>query len=219
MGGRFLWVSAIFFMVIIQGCASGEKKSDNMSQADRARMYIEVANGCLLEADPTGAIQNLTEAQKIDRNLPELHHSFALAYFAKHDLKTAIDYAKKAVELRPDYAAANNTLGKLLMDDGRLSEAVAPLERAANDPLSREAYKAWTNLGIIQYKLGAFEPSSKMMDRAVQESPSLACVAYYYRGHIKLRNNQVKGAIEDYDRATRRLCANFGDAYLALGIA
>ncbi len=213
----------IFLVVLgsvsIQGCASEKKKASEMSRSDRARMLIEVANGALLEGDPTGALQTLTQAESVDSSLPELHHSFALAYFRKHDLKRAIQSAKRAIELKPEYPEANNTLGKLLIENDQLLEAVAPLERAARNPLSREAYKAWTNLGIVSYRLGDLPQAEKMMDNAITEAPMAACVAFYYRGQIKLRNNDVKSAISDYDRATRKICASFGDAYLALGIA
>jgi Flp pilus assembly protein TadD len=141
------------------------------------------------------------------------------AYLKKHDLKKAIQSAQRAVELTPDYPEANNTLGKLLMEDGRLAEARVPLERAAQNALSREAYKAWTNLGIIRYRLGDLAGAQKLMDRAIEEAPVVSCVAYFYRGQIKLQNNQLSSAILDYDRATRKVCASFSDAYLALGMA
>ncbi len=218
LGANF-FVFLVLGLISIQGCSSVKKKPLELSSSERARMFVEVANAALLEGDPTGALQSLAEAEKIDSSLPELHHSFALAYFRKHELKRAIQYARRAVELKPDYPEANNTLGKLLMEDGKLVEARAPLERAAHSPLSRETYKAWTNLGIIHYRLGDLKESEKLMDLAIENAPVVACAAYYYRGQIKLRNNQVNSAILDYDRATRKVCAGFGDAYLALGMA
>ncbi len=218
LGGIYL-ACLIFGLGLISGCASEKRKANELSRADRARMLIEVGNGALLEGDPTGALQALTEAESVEPALPELHHSFALAYFRKHDLKRAIVSAKKAVEIKPDYSEANNTLGKLLIEAGKYSEAIPPLERAAQNSLSRESYKAWTNLGIVQYRLGDLKQAEKMMDRAVEESASSACVAYYYRGQIKSRNHDLTSAISDYERATQKVCASYGDAYLALGVA
>ncbi len=221
MGYLFVRGWIVFLVLgslVMQGCVSGRKKIE-LTRAERARMLVEVANGALLEGDPTGALQSLSEAEKVDDSLPELHHSYALAYLRKHELKRAIECAKKAVALNPEYPEANNTLGKLLMEDGKLLEARAPLQRAAKNAMSREAYKAWTNLGIIHYQLGDLAESEKMMDRAIDEAPAFACVAYFYRGQIKQRNNSLNSAILDYDHATRKVCASFGDAYLALGTA
>ncbi len=224
VGGNFQFLVVFFlsfsFWIALPGCATpSSKKSNEMSRTDRARMLIEVANGALAEGDPTGALQNLTEAERIDNSLPELYHSFAVAYLNKHNLPLAIENAQKAVAIKPDYPEANNTLGKLLIDAGHFSEAVAPLEKAANNALYRDAYRAWTDLGIIQYRLGQFDQAESFMSRAIQDAPTAACVAYYYRGEIKVRKMQFTDAIQDYDQATKKLCARFGEAYLAMGIA
>jgi TolA-binding protein len=57
------------------------------------------------------------------------------------------------------------------------------------------------------------------LNRAVLDAPNQACIALYYRGHIKLREAKFDEAIHDYDQATRKTCAKFGEAHLALGIA
>jgi Tfp pilus assembly protein PilF len=182
-------------------------------------MLVEVGNGALVEGDPTGALQSFAMAEEEDSRIPELHHSRALAYFAKHDLENAIRSAKRSVELKPNYADANNTLGKLLLEAGRFEEALPPLEVAAHDSLYREAYKAWTNLGILQYRKGQYSQAASLMNRAIQDAPLQACIAYYYRGHIYLRDKQMDQAIENYTHATQKFCASFGDAHLALGMA
>ena len=148
-----------------------------------------------------------------------LHHSKALAYFAKHDLPAAIESAKRAVELNSNYSDANNTLGKLLMDAKRYQEAVPFLTAAAKDSLYRDSYKAWTNLGILKYRLEEFHLASTYFDRAILDAPDRSCVAYYFRGQIKQRNYKLSEAIEDLSRATKKLCANYGEAQLALGLA
>jgi Tfp pilus assembly protein PilF len=182
-------------------------------------MLVEIANGALVEGDPTGALQNLAQAEQIDDDLPELHHSKALAYFAKHDLNSALSSAKKAVEIRPTYTDAQNTFGKLLIDAGNYQEAEGHLELAAKDPLNRDAYKAWTNLGILKFRLGNYSLAENFINRAIQDAPNRACVAYYYRGHIQLNEKKVSDAIESYGLATKKACAKFGEAQFALGLA
>jgi Tfp pilus assembly protein PilF len=214
-----LGVRAVFLVVVWTGCATQAPHHKELSKTERARMLVEVGNGALVEGDPTGALQNLARAEQEDASLPELHHSKALAYYAKRDLSAAISSAQKAVELKSNYSDANNTLGKLLLDAGRYEEALKPLQVAAGDALYREAYKAWTNLGIIKYRRGEYSGSENLMSRAIQEAPSQACVAYYYRGHLKLMEKHLDEAIQDYNRATQKLCASFGEAHIALGLA
>lgn len=201
------------------GCASSSPPTKTYTHTERARMLVEIANGSLIEGDPTGALQSLVRAEEEDANLPELYHSKALAFFAKHDLDSAIKAANKAVELKPNYADANNTLGKLLMDAGKYQEAIPPLKTAAGDHLYREAYKANTNLGILKYRLNQMSEAEKYFNQAIQDSPQVSCTAYYYRGHIEMKNSHFKDAAQFYKKATQKVCANFGDAYLALGLA
>ncbi len=213
-------VLGALLLLISLGCAmggGGYKKE--YTRTERARMLIQIANGALVEGDPTGALNHLVQAEREDSSLPELYHSRALAYYAKHDLSNALLSAKKAVEIKRDYSDANNTLGKILIDVGKQNEAISYLRQAAEDSLYREAYKAWTNLGIISYRKGEYEEAERCFNRAIVDAPTNSCIAYFYRGHIKLRAKKMDGAISDYSEASRKLCAKFGEAHLALGMA
>lgn len=216
------WV-ACTVSVMLAACAtprgSSDSKKKELSHNELARMYVEIANGALMEGDATGALESLFRAEKEDSSLPELYHSEALAFFMKHDEQTALLKARKAVELKPDYSDANNTLGKLLIDMGKSDEAIEPLTRAANDPIYRSAFKPLTNLGIIYYRRGKYDRADYYMSRAITEAPTAACVAYYYRGHIRLHDSQFQDAVSDYDNAGKKTCAGFADAHLAMGIA
>jgi type IV pilus assembly protein PilF len=212
-------LAAGFTVTALAACSTTNPGHKEMSHAERAQKFVEIANGALNEGDPTGALQNLALAEREDGRLPELHHSKALAYYAKHDLQTAIAEARKAIELKADYPDAQNTLGKLLMDDSKAEEAIAPLTLAAGDPLYRESFKPLTNLGILYYRRGSYARSTEYLNRAIAAAPAAACVAHYYRGHISLRESRFQQAVKDYDAAGKRACGSFADAQLAMGIA
>lgn len=182
-------------------------------------MWVDVANASLLENDPTGALQNLVTAEQEDPTLPSIYHTRALALYAKHDVPGALASARKAIKLAPAWPDANNTLGKILMESGASGEAIPYLTTAADNHLYREAFKPMTNLGILYYRQGEMAKSRDYLNQAILVAPESACVAYYYRGHLDLKASQLKDAISDYDQATRRFCAKFGDAHVALGIA
>jgi len=223
MGLRFMLGMPVAFLMTFGmigiGCASSGGKTKEYTNTEKARMLVEIANGSLVEGDPTGALQNIFKAERFDSSLPELYHTKALALFAKRDLISAVEAARKAVKMQPNFSDASNTLGKLLLDLGKYDEAVGPLTRAANDPLYRETYKSWTNLGILKYKTGEYIQSEVFLNRAIQESPSNACVAYFFRGQIKDKDFRLDEAIADYGEATKRQCSRFGDAKLALGMS
>ncbi len=200
------------------GCAHTSPKKE-LTKTERARIYVEMANGLLDEGDPTSALENLFRAEAEDPKLPEIHHSKALVFFARKNYLEALKEAEKAVELAPNYSVAQGTLGKLLLDQGRLDEAVSHLNVAAADPVNREMFKPLSLLGVIYYKKNDFQKASEFFTRAIDSSPTSACIAYYYRGHLHLRDSQFDEAIRDYGQASTRFCAGFAEAQLAIGIA
>ncbi len=218
-GAKLGFGVGIAFLAHIVGCSTQETTKKEYTSRERAQLIVGIANGALVEGDPTGALQNLVRAEKEDPTLPELFHSKALAYFAKHDLENAIVASRRALQLQPDFSAANNTLGKLLIDAGRFEEAETVLMKAAKDSLFRDAYKAWTSLGVLKYRQNEFSAAEVFLGRAIQESPTQACIAFYYRGHIQLRRKKFGDAVSDYSNATKKRCAMFGEADLALGMA
>jgi Tfp pilus assembly protein PilF len=190
-----------------------------MSNDDRASLYIDAANAAMTDGLPATALQDLLDAEKIAPNKPEVYHTRALVYISKGEYPQAIEAEKRAVALNPKYSAANTTLGKLLMDAGKTNDAIPYLLAAANDDLYVEAYKPLTSLGILYYRKMELSEATKCLDKAIASDPNGACLAYYYRGHVHLHQGDFRQAIHDYDQATRRFCAGFAEAHLALGIA
>jgi type IV pilus assembly protein PilF len=216
-----MWRVGILLLVLA-GCATEQTETESKreyTQTEKARFLIQIANGALIEGDSVGALQQLAKAELQDDQLPELHHTRALAYFTRHDLDQALISARKAVQLKPNYSDANNTLGRLLIEVGKYDEAQAPLKVAAGDPLYRESFKAWTNLGMMSYRVADYEQSGAYFNKAVLDSPNQACIAYYYLGHLDLRKKKLNEAIENYSKATKKFCAFLGDAHFALGLA
>jgi Tfp pilus assembly protein PilF len=216
LSNALVTLTALF---VLSACATSHpKKSPELTQLQRARLLIQVADGALIENDPTAALEALIQAEAADPSLPEIYHSRALAFYAKNDFQTALFNAQKAVSIAPKYPDANNTLGKILVDLGRFNEAIAPLSRAADEPLYREAYKPQTTLGILYYRESNFPKATSYFERAIQSGGDQACIAYYYRGHLKLRDGEYSAAIRDYTQATKKMCGGFADAHLAIGI-
>jgi type IV pilus biogenesis/stability protein PilW len=203
----------------LQGCSSASKSDPtHKTPRERAQLLVEAANGSLIEGDPIGALQYLSQAEKIDPDYSPVYHAKALAFAARKDFSQALVEMKHAVDLDPENPYALNTYGKFLIDAGRLDEAGAPLLKAGDNPTFRESYKANTNLGILYYRKGELDRSESRFQRAINDDPVNSCIAYYYKGHIALKRGQVAEAENQYRRATEKQCAAFADAHLALGM-
>lgn len=190
-----------------------------MSAGEKAAIHVAAAQGALEERDPIGALAHIAEAEKLNKDMPELYHVRALAFHQRKMSVEALIAARKAVELAPLFSAANNTLGKLLMDEGRFDEALVYLQKAATDTLYRDAFKAHTAIGIINYKRNRYDLALQGFDRAIQDAPATSCVAHFYKGQVQLARSDYSGAIGSFEKATMRVCSQYAEAHLALGLA
>jgi Tfp pilus assembly protein PilF len=212
-------VLAALIAVSLTGCASTGDAPRKFTPEERSQLLVESARAALQEGDLVGALQNLKEAEASDAKNPDVYHTRALVLYARKDLSQALAEVRRANTLKRDFSSGQVTEGKILLDLGRYKEAEIPLLQAARDPLNREAYKAFTHLGVIRYRQNRFDESVQNLDRAIELSPNQACTAYYYRGHVRLKDARYREAIRDYSSATRRSCGNFNEAHLALATA
>ena len=205
-------------MLSFSSCSSLGSKPMKGSNAERAALLVDAAQGSLIEKDPIGAIQYLKSAQELAPKLWTIYHMRALAFQMRKMPDEALVEMKKAVDLSPENPYAMNTYGKFLLDSGKLPEAEKYLQMAANDRTFRESYKANTSLGILNYRRGLLEAAEKNFSLAVNDDPANSCIAYYYQGHILVKKGKLSEATQTYERASNKLCAAFVDAHYALGL-
>ena len=87
-------------------------------------------------------------------------------------LQKAINYHRKAIDLKPDFANAYFNLGTVLIDLGRFEEAKILTRKAIEiNPNFAEAY---SNLGNIMRDLGKLEEAEILQRKAVKLLPELA---------------------------------------------
>lgn len=201
----------------LNGCSHGTK--NNLSNRDRAMLFLESGNAAIREGDSTGALQNFKTAEGFDPSIADIHISKAIAYEMKGELVNAVESAKLAVKLAPDHAGANNTLGSLYLLQNQYSKAETYFLKAEADLFSRESYKAATNLGAMHFNLGNDREAMIHLNKAIAATKDQACLAYYYRGQIHLRSNRPKDAIDDLDKSVKKQCGNFVDGHYMLGMA
>ena len=97
-----------------------------LTHHERAALLLDVANGALVEGDPTGALATLMQAEQEVRTWPKFTSRWH-SLLRQGQRTEALKEAQTSVRMAPKYADANNTLGKILVDMGRYSEAVQPL--------------------------------------------------------------------------------------------
>lgn len=203
----------------LSACATSGEKKQKVSDEELSGLYVELALASIQEGDPISALKSLEEAERLDSKSAKVAYTRSIAFLARKDNDKALHFAKLAHDRDPKNSEYMNTLGKLYFDAGRFQEAEPLLLQASQDPLYRGAFKSLTVLGMLNLKKGDESKALVFFDKAIDESASGACVAYYYRGNIRMNRAQFEGAVRDYEKAIRGVCANFPEAHFAIGVA
>jgi Tfp pilus assembly protein PilF len=198
--------------------ASAERQSE--SEYDVARDLF------LSRRDARGALEHAQKAVELNGDNAEAHHLVALLYLyfcagtpPDCRLSDAERAARKAVNVRPGFREAQNTLGVILIQQKRYDEAVAVLTPLANDILYQTPWDAWGNLGLALLEQGKVNEAIDALRRSIAAEPRF-CVGNYRLGLAYEKKGDMTAAREALTRAVetnRPECASLQDAFEARG--
>lgn len=89
-------------------------------------------------------------------------------------------YVRAALKVEGNFREAKNTLGQILILEGRYPEAIAVLAPLTKDPAFESTYLAWGNLGWAQVKAGRIDEGIESLKNSITE-PRF-CVGHYRLG-------------------------------------
>lgn len=173
--------------------------------------------GCRLQGSGpcAGAIDAFQRAAGLDPGYAEPLVNLAQLHLEAGDLQAAGLFARRALQLRPWWAAARVISGRTMLAAERWEEAAAELARAIqHDPESATSYG---ELGYAYLMLGESSRAAIALRKALDLDNRLA-PAWMNLGIIFSRQGDSARAIECYERALEVNPA-YADAYLNLGHA
>lgn len=97
----------------------------------------------------------------------------------KQDQEKALDYYQKALQLTPDDAALHNNMGSLYADMGRVTEAQAEFQKAA-ELKPNEASTYYYNMGVIFVNKGKMDEATGALKKSTELDPNNANAWYWY---------------------------------------
>lgn len=119
--------------------------------------------------------------------------------------------ARRALEANPEMRDAKNTLGVILVHQGRYDEAIAVLKPLTEDILYASPEKSWGNLGWAYLLKGRNDEAIDALSRSVAAQP-LFCVGHYRlglayekRGELDLAHEALTRAVETDQPECKRL--------------
>src|SRR5258705_12283763 len=135
------WVLAILLVVGASSCSRTGRGAAGPDAERQSDAEYDMARDLFMRAhDPRAALVHAQKAIELNDQNAEAYHFASLVYLsfcAKSQLECRLPEAeraaRRAVELKPDFRDAKNTLGNILINEKRYDEAVAVPEPLAND--------------------------------------------------------------------------------------
>jgi tetratricopeptide (TPR) repeat protein len=119
-----------------------------------------------------------------DKNVPIVLAKLADCYHKARQYDKAMETYQKAIEANPSDASLHNNLGSLYADMGKIDQAQAEFQKAAEmDPTGAGRY--YYNLGVTMYNKGKMDEAAVALKKSVDINPNFAD-AYYLEAQALL---------------------------------
>jgi type IV pilus assembly protein PilF len=227
----FVATIPLFFCLVIgpTGCFGRSSKSPAGDPEQMSRSEYDLARDLWLrQGRPREALEHALRSSELDERNYEASHIVALIYLefcqAGPDncrLREAERHARRALETKPDFREARNTLGVVLIHAKRYGDAIGVLKPLTEDMLYVTPENAWGNLGWAYLESGALDRAIDALRRSVAAQPNF-CVGNYRLGVAYEKKGELEQAVQVLDAALGTpdpRCKGLQDAYLARGRA
>ncbi|MDD5285471.1 MAG: tetratricopeptide repeat protein [Desulfuromonadaceae bacterium] len=208
-------IALLLILLMASGCVSGRaQQSDGSKQAS---YHYQMGVSYLGERNYTSALIDLTEANKLDPDNPEILYNLGLAYMGKKRPDLAEPRFQRAIMLKPNYSVARNDLGVVYLELKRWDNAIQQFKIVKDDLFYQSNDNATINLGLAY--LGKGDYSNALAElRAVATMNPRNPVVHLSLGRVMFSMGKSDQAIMEYGKALE-IYSDYGAAYYYLGQA
>jgi tetratricopeptide (TPR) repeat protein len=167
------------------------------SQAARAKELLEKFNLSSDSDDHQATLTSLLELSKMMPDNPEINFNIASTYEKLEDQEKALEYYRKAAELKPDFYDAWLAVGDIYGKRKSWAEAAAAMKKAidlkATDPI------ALLNYAVYAQNSGDLAAAEAAYRKTLELDPGKA-LAHYQLGLIEVSKEQNDAAIAHFEK-------------------
>lgn len=142
-----------------------------------------------------------------------LDHGLSL-YFEKHDRLAALEYFNKAIELNPEFAAAYNNRGVMMLADKQFEKALDDFQQAIH--YKSDYVEAYNNRGLVRLEMKDKDLDGAISDFTEAIRLNFNPIILMNRGNSYTEKLEYEKAHSDYLTALR-INPQFAFAYNNLG--
>lgn len=208
---HFLFLPLLALILCLSACAAGE------SARKQASYHYQMGLSYLGENNITSALVELTEAEKLNPDDPELQFNLGRAYFLKGRFEIAEQKFIRAIALKPEFSEARYNLGLDYLQMRRWDDAIYQFKMVTEDIFYQNQELAAINLGIAYLNKEDYPKALSTLRSAVNSYPRNP-IAKVYLGQVYLRLDKVELAILEFNRAVE-LNKNYANAHYNLALA
>ena len=165
---------------------------------ERARIHTELGAGYFAQGQMGIALEEFTNATKIDPSYGMAQNGLGLVFSALHEDVKAEASFKKSLELDPGNSESLNNYGTFLCTRNRIDESITQFLEAVKNPLYGTPGVAYINAGVCSLKKKDTANAEIYLQKALQQQPLLHQASYqlalieYDRGHFEAARNYLR---------------------------
>ena len=146
---------------------ASEVDAETQDAQRRARVHYEIAIERMRSGRNPEAIGELLQAVRLDPADAHIRLALAEAYRRGGRIAESEQHLLAALEIDPAFQAAHLNLSGLYIQLERYEEATVHAQRLLDDPTFPSPWRALTNLGWAEYKLGRFDEAARNLSLAL----------------------------------------------------
>jgi Tfp pilus assembly protein PilF len=192
------------------GCGGKGPNTPGGDPEKQSEAEYDVARDYFYKGQPRPALDHCRRAVELDdQNVKALyfastiHLLFCSGTLDLRDpdcrLADAESYAKRALNVDPNFREAKNTLGQILILEKRYPDAIGVLAPLTKDPAFESSFLAWGNLGWAQVLNGQIDQGIESLKNSITE-PRF-CVGHYRLGVAYEKKGDLSAAEQSLTNA------------------
>jgi type IV pilus assembly protein PilF len=197
-------------IVIGTGCAPRGAATPGVNPERQSEAEYDLAREYFFRGQPRLALDHVRKAISVDdRNARALYFASTIHLFfcsGKLELRNpdchlneAETYVHRALTADGNFREAKNTLGQILILEGRCTEAIDVLAPLTRDAAFESSYLAWGNLGWAQVCAGRVDEGIQSLKNSITE-PRF-CVGHYRLGMAYEKKGDLASAEQSFTNA------------------